>query len=141
MWESGDDILDFETSPEIRRASELLSRAGDQVAEDTLPLKKLEATCALKCFDKVRDLWSMSSSEKRSVMECVEKCEEPMERIADVLEDERNKMLETTTNCLERCREDDEVCAGKCLSSTLTTDRIDSMVERVRAKILAYKYS
>lgn len=141
MFEAEDDILDYNVSPEMSRASELLAKAGDSVAEDTLPMKKIEANCALRCFESVRDVWSMSMSEKRTVMECVEKCEEPMERIAGVLEEERNRMLDLTSNCLERCREDDEVCASSCISSTLTSERIDAMVARVRAQILGYKYS
>ena len=141
MWGSDEDILGFDTSPEMKKASHLLERAGDMVAEDTLPLKKMEASCAIRCFDKVRDIWNMSTNEKRLIMSCVEKCEEPMEQVGDVLEEERNKMLESTTSCLERCREDDESCANQCISSTLTDVRVNDMISRVRAKILAYKYS
>ncbi len=141
MFGSEEDLLGFDTSPEMRRASELLGKAGDTVAEDTLPLKKLEASCALRCFEKVRDIWGMTANEKKFVMECVESCEDPMERVGDVLEEERNKMLESTANCLERCREDDDSCANQCISSTLTDTRVNEMIARVRSKILAYKYS
>ena len=141
MWESTEEFLDLDTSPELRAASELLSKAGDAIAEESLPLKKLEATCALKCFEKIRDIWSMSAADKSTVMACVERCEEPMDNIGMVLEEERNRMLEGTTNCLEKCGDDDDMCANRCISQTLTSNTIEGMVSRVRAKILAYKYA
>ena len=141
MFGDSEDFLDLEMSPELKAASNLLSRAADMVAEESLPLKKIESTCALKCFEKIRDVWSMSLSDKSNVMACVERCEEPMDSIATFLEEERNRMLDKTTSCLERCGDDDEICANRCVADTLTSDRIDGMVERVKAKILAFKYT
>jgi hypothetical protein len=141
MWESTEDFLDIDSSPELREAADLLAKAGDSIAEESLPLKKLEATCALKCFEKIRDIWSMSAPEKLAVVECVERCEEPMEAIGAVLEEERNRMLEATTNCLEKCSDDDDMCANRCISQTLPSTTVVGMVSRVRAKILAFKYA
>lgn len=141
MYPTDEDLLDLNVSPEVSRASELLAQAGETLAEDALPLKKLEATCALRCFESVRDIWNMSSSTKRFVSECVEKCEEPMERVGEVLERERDSMLEATATCLERCPENDEACANRCISTTLSADRMESMISRVRSTIVGYKYS
>jgi len=141
MFTDSDDILDLETTPEMKQAAELLEKAGDSVAEDSLPLKKLEALCSLRCFDKIRDHWNMSTTEKHGVLGCIEKCEEPMESIGNVIEDERNKMLESTTNCLERCRDDDEICANRCITQSISQSSVQSMVDRVRARIIGYKYS
>ena len=141
MWNDSDDILELDTTPEMKQAAELLNRAGDAVAEDSLPLKKLEALCSLRCFDNIRDHWNMSAVEKSKTLACIEKCEEPMESIGDVIEDERNRMLESTTNCLERCRDDDEICANRCITQSISQSSIDSMISRVRARIIGYKYS
>ena len=141
MWNDSDDFLDLDASPEMQKASELLEQAGDAVVAETLPLKRLEALCVMKCFDKVRDPWSMSVSDKNTAMACVEKCEEPMESIGALLEDERNKILEATTDCLERCRENDEACANQCIKQSITPERVDSLVGRIRSRILGYKYS
>ena len=141
MWGDDSDILDLHGSPEMRRASEMLSQAGDALALDTLPLKNKEATCSTKCFEKVRDVWNMSSEEKLNVLGCVEKCEEPLEHIGELLDEERVRIIESTSECLEKCREDDESCANRCVSSSITQERVDSMIDRVRARILSYKYS
>jgi hypothetical protein len=141
MFDSDEDMLGLDISTEMRKAMDLLGKAADSVAEDTLPLRKLEASCALRCFEKVRDVWRMSADEKKFVMECVDKCEAPMISVGDLFDDERNSMLKSTSNCLERCKEDDESCANRCISSTLTENRLNEMVTRVRSKILAYKYS
>lgn len=141
MWNDHDDVLDLDTSPEMKQAAGLLSKAGDAVAEDSLPLKKLEALCSLRCFDNIRDHWNMSDSEKSTTLSCIEKCEEPMESIGDVIEGERNRMLESTTNCLERCRDDDEICANRCIKMSISESSINAMISRVRARIIGYKYS
>jgi hypothetical protein len=141
MWNDSDDVLDLDTTPEMKEAAHLLNQAGDEVAEDTLPLKKLEALCSLRCFDKIKDHWSMSAVEKKSVVDCIEKCEEPMESIGEVLENERNRLLEVTTDCLERCRDNDEICANKCITQSISNATIQSMLARVRARIVGYKYS
>lgn len=141
MWGDDSDILDLHSTPELKRATELLSQAGEDLALDTLPLKLKEATCATRCFEKVRDYWNMSLVEKTSVFQCVEKCEEPLESIGEVLEDERARMIEATGECLEKCKEGDESCANRCISSTITEARIASMGERIRAQILSFKYS
>ena len=141
MWHESDDILDMDSSPEMMQAADLLSKAGDAVAEDTLPLKKLEALCSLRCFDRIRAHWTMSNSEKQTVLSCIEKCEEPMESIGEVIENERNRMLESTTECLERCKEDDEICANRCITQSISHKSVQSMIDRVRARIVGYKYS
>jgi hypothetical protein len=141
MWNESDDLLDLDTSPEMMKAAELLENAGDSVVADTLPLKRLEALCATKCFDKIRDPWNMSVPEKNAAMDCVERCEEPMESIGTLLEEERNKILESATDCLERCRENDEACANQCIKHSITPARMDSMMSRIRSRILGYKYS
>ena len=140
MWNDDDDILELETTPEMRAAAEMLAKAGEAVAEDTLPLKKIEALCNLKCFDNIRDPWNMDQSSKKAVLECVEKCEQPMEAIGAVIEDERNKMLEATTSCLERCGEDDEACANRCITQSFSSTRLDQMMDRVRQRILSFRY-
>ena len=140
MWEDEDDVLDLESSPEMKAAAEMLARVGETVAEDTLPLKQMESLCNLKCFDRIKDVWSMSQSDKRSVLECVEKCEEPLETIGAVIEDERNKMLEATTNCLERCSEDDEACANRCITQSFSQPRLDQLMNRVRSRIMSFRY-
>jgi len=140
MWDDSDDVLDLDTTPEMRAAADLLSRAGESVAEDTLPLKKAEALCSLKCFDKIDDAWSMHQSQKNDVLGCIEKCEEPMETIGAVIEDERNKMLEMTTTCLERCNDNDEDCANRCITQTISRTRVDQMMDRVRSRIFSFRY-
>lgn len=135
-----DDILDIDLSPEMRDASELLSNAGETVALDSLPLKRLEAMCSTKCFDRIRDPWSISSQEASGVLGCIEKCEKPMEAVGEIIEEERNKMLESTTFCMERCREDDDVCANKCIRDTISSMRVNQMLDRVRAKIQSFRY-
>lgn len=135
-----DDVLDIDLSPEIRDAGELLSQAGETVALDSLPLKRLEAMCSVKCFDRVKDPWSMPSTESSSVLNCIEKCEQPMEAIGEVIEEERNKMLESTTFCMERCKEDDEVCANRCIRDTISSMRVGQMLDRVRSRISAFRY-
>ena len=141
MWDSSDDVLDLDTTPEMKRAAELLTQAGETIAMDLLPLKRLEALCSVKCFDKIRDPWGMSSGDKSAVMACTERCEEPLEAIGMLMEDERNKMLDGTTSCLERCRDEDEVCANRCITESISSGNIQSMISRVRARITGYKYS
>lgn len=140
MWEDDDDFLELETSPEMKAAAKMLEEAGETVAGDTLPLKKIEALCNLRCFDRISDPWNMTSSDKRATLDCVEKCEEPMEAIGAVIEDERNKMLEGTTSCLERCGEDDEACANRCITQSFSASRVDQMMDRVRARIRSFRY-
>lgn len=135
-----EDVLDIDMSPEMRDASELLGKAGEAVATESLPLKRLEAMCSVKCFDKVRDPWSMSSTEASNVLSCIEKCEEPMEKIGYVIEEERNKMLERTTMCLEQCKENDDACANRCVSETISSFRVDEMISRVRSRIQGFRY-
>jgi hypothetical protein len=140
MWDGSDDILDLETTPEMHAAAELLSKAGETVAMETLPLKKAEALCSMKCFNRIDDPWSLSVQEKEEILRCIEKCEEPMEIIGEVIEDERNKMLEMTTSCLERCNDNDESCANRCISQTISAGRINQMMERVRTRISSFRY-
>ena len=140
MWDDTEDVLDLETSPEMQAAAEILSKAGETVAMETLPLKKAEAMCLLKCFDRIRDPWALSTKEKQETLSCIEQCEEPMETIGAVIEDERNKMLEMTTSCLERCNDNDESCANRCISQTISENRVNQMMERVRARIFSFRY-
>jgi hypothetical protein len=140
MWDDEDDVLELETTPEMKAAAEMLAKAGEEVAEDTLPLKKMEALCNFKCFDRIKDPWTMGRSEKRAVLDCVEKCEQPMETIGAVIEDERNKMLEATTSCLERCGEEDEACANRCITQSFSPARLDQMMDRVRSRIMSFRY-
>ena len=141
MWGNDSDILDLHGTPEMKNASDLLSKAGEDLALDTLPLKQMEAACATKCFEKVRDAWNLSLGEKATILECIERCEEPLETVGELLEEERLRMIETTSNCLESCREEDEACANRCISSTITQKSVSSMIDRVRSRILSYKYS
>ncbi len=141
MFDDNDDVLNLDASPELLAASRMLEKAGMDVAEDILPLKKLEATCALRCFERIKDVWSMTKSDRETVMSCIEKCEEPMEAIGELIEDERSKMLESATRCLEQCGADDENCASACISGSPTQDRINTMLQRVRSRIHNYRYS
>jgi hypothetical protein len=140
MWDDEEDLLELETSPELKAAAKMLEQAGESVASDSLPLKKIEALCNLRCFDRITDPWNMTISEKRTALDCVEKCEEPMDTIGDVIEDERNKMLEATTSCLERCGENDEACANRCITQSFSPARVDQMMQRVRARIMSFRY-
>ena len=140
MWEASDDILDLDSTPEMRAASDLLLKAAESIAEYSVPLKKVESACATSCFDGVKDHWNMPRSQLTTVMSCIEKCEEPMEAVGVVVDDERNKIVEATTNCLERCSEEDEVCGSRCITSTISQDRVQNMVDRVRSRIDRFRY-
>jgi hypothetical protein len=49
-------------------------------------------------------------------------------------------MLEGTTSCLERCGEDDEACANRCITQSFSASRVDQMMDRVRARIRSFRY-
>ena len=140
MFGDSEDILGLETTPEMRAASDLLMKSAEAIAGYSLPLKKAESTCALKCFSSIHDHWNMSTAEKTKVMDCIERCEEPMEMVVDMVETERSSLIEAAVTCLERCEENDEACANKCITQCLTIERVDSMVDRVRAKIDSFRF-
>ena len=141
MWDNdSNDILGLDVTPEMKVASDLLLKGAEAIAGYALPLKHMESTCALKCFASVRDHWNMSITDRARVMSCIEKCEEPMEIVGEFIETERLKVIDSATSCLERCNEDDEICANKCISDSITSDRIDGMVSRIRSKIDSFRY-
>ena len=140
MWGAdSDDILDLEVSPEIKHAASVLEKAGEQIALDSLPLKRLEALCGMKCFRDIQDVWNMSSSKKRDTLACVEQCEAPMEALGEVIESERDKILEGATSCVESCPPNDENCMNRCIGSSLSQPAVNSMLDRVRSSIQGYR--
>ncbi len=121
--------------PEFAEAAKAMERAGERIQLASLPLQKGVAECTLRCFKGVRDPWEVSASQGAEVAKCMEQCEQPVSRLEQVLEDERNELLKGAIDCMSQCSEGDNSCYQRCVKDNMNQTRIDSMVGRVVSRM------
>ncbi len=134
-------------SRDFREATIQLEKAAERIDLMTMPLKKSVAECIVQCFKGVRDPWSMGAgAETRRVNDCIGQCEQPMSRLAEVVDQQRTQILDNTSQCLQRCTngaEDNEgllkQCLSTCVQSTLSEGAIRALTDSVQQHINALR--